>query len=87
MWAPPSWAALLPYLRPPALAALQFVSIRNLQALPLPLVWRGLEHSQLLMIAAPTISVALEHWVAAIRAGRDRPFLDVDFYRLSGFGP
>ncbi len=51
------WAALLPYFQPPSLAALQVVSLKNVQGLPWQLVGRGVSNTFILALLAPTFAL------------------------------
>jgi iron(III) transport system permease protein len=51
------WAALLPYFQPPSLAALESVSLKNIQGLPWPLVGRGVGNTVRLAILAPSLAL------------------------------
>ncbi len=53
------WAALLPYLQPPSLAALGQLTLKNFNNLPWPLIQRGLSNTAVLVLLAPTIALAL----------------------------
>lgn len=54
-----AWASLTPFLQPPSLKALQFVSLDNFLDLDWDIVFRGARNTAILMVAAPTITVVL----------------------------
>lgn len=51
------WAAGQPYLQPPSLKAIQSLSFGNFLMLPWPLVLRGLSHTIVLALGAPTFAL------------------------------
>lgn len=66
-----AWASLTPFLQPPSLKALQFVSLENFVDLDWDIVFRGARNTAILMVVAPTITVALAvplAWVV-VRSG------------------
>lgn len=66
-----AWASLTPFLQPPSLKALQFVSLENFIDLDWDIVLRGARNTAILMIVAPTITVVLAvplAWVV-VRSG------------------
>ena len=74
------WAALLPYFQPPSLAALQALSLKNVQNLPWPLVSRGAIDTFILALLAPTFALVFSvvfSWV--ILRWRNRLRLSFDY--------
>jgi iron(III) transport system permease protein len=53
------WAALLPYLQPPSLAALGTLSLKQFSSLPWPLLQRGLTNTAVLVLAAPALALLI----------------------------
>lgn len=74
------WAALLPYFQPPSLAAFRVVSLKNVQGLPWPLVFRGVSNTFVLALVAPTVALAFSvvfSWV--VLRWRNRLRLSFDY--------
>jgi iron(III) transport system permease protein len=73
------WAALLPYFQPPSLAALQVVSLKNVQGLPWQLVGRGVSNTFILALLAPTFALIFSvvfSWVVLRWRSRFRLLFD-----------
>jgi len=73
------WAALLPFFQPPSLEALRLVSVGNIFAVPWQLVGRGLSHTLVLAVLAPTVALAFSvvfSWVVLRWRSRFRLLFD-----------
>jgi iron(III) transport system permease protein len=73
------WSSLLNFFRPPSLAALEHVSLANFQSLPWVLVKEGMRNTALLVIATPTVVVALSlafSWIVVRSKFRWRAVFD-----------
>jgi iron(III) transport system permease protein len=74
------WASLLPYLQPPSLGAIQFLTLKNFNNLPWPLIQRGMQNTAVIMIGAPTLALIMSlvfSWI--VLRSRSRFRLGFDF--------
>jgi len=75
-----AWASLLPFFQLPSAAALKTVSLAQYLSLPWPLAREGIANTAILMVAVPTLTLALSvafSWVVLRTRIRGRGGFDV----------
>jgi iron(III) transport system permease protein len=73
------WAAALPFFQPPSARAWSSMSWQNFNNIPVDLVWRGAQHTIILMIAVPTVALVISFvfsWMIVRSRSRFRVLLD-----------
>jgi len=52
------WASLIPYFQLPSVEAFSSISLKHFHAIPWDLVWEGTQHTVVLMLLTPTLTLA-----------------------------